>query len=101
MAVKRKRQHEKEKITDLLHTAFSTAQNSFILQPLVHINGRGWLELENCSRILEYGPQRIVFRMLEKSITVYGEEMVIISLDAHITEIRGRIFRMDFGEADP
>lgn len=99
--MRRKKQGEKEKITDLFRTAFSTAQHSFVLQPLVHINGRGWLELENCSKILEYGPQRIIFHMLELCITVYGEEMVIVSLDAHITEIRGRIFRMDFGEADP
>lgn len=96
--MRKKGRHSKEKLSEALREAFSVAQAQLPVQPLMHINGRGWIELENCGGILEYDEGKIVFRVLEFRVTVYGEALSIVSLNSHITEIRGRIFRLDFGE---
>ena len=49
---------------------------------------------------MEYGAQRVVFRLRTYRVAVTGEALTIVSLNAHITEIRGRIFRVDLLEAE-
>ncbi len=69
-----------------------------LLQPLIHINCHGSVEVENCSRVLEYGEHRIRLQVRNSVVTLEGEGLLILSLNAHVTEIRGRIFRLSLAE---
>lgn len=98
--MERKKRRLNGSVKETLRNAFPAPDGLALLQPLVHINCRGWLELENCGSILEYGEGRVVFRLQERCVAVTGEALTIVSLNAHITEIRGRIFRVDLLEAE-
>ncbi len=96
--MKRKKRHSGEGILDVFRTAFSEAM--LPLQPMIHINCSGALELENVGSILEYSGERIVFRLGAYKVSVQGEELHIVALNRHITVIRGRIFRVDLLEVE-
>ncbi len=87
-----------ETLKEALRASFSLPAELDAAQPLVHINCKGEIEIENCDGILEYSADRIVFRMRKSLVTVMGENLVIASLNRHITQISGRIFRVDFSE---
>lgn len=94
----RKKRKPKDSLKEALRASFSMPEFLELTQSLVHIKCSGGLELENCEGILEYDAQRVVFRMRGRCIAVLGEALTIVSLNAHITEIRGRIFRVDLLE---
>jgi hypothetical protein len=98
--LRRKKQKTKESLKEALRNTFSVPEVFDLTQPLLHINCSGSLELENCGGILEYDAKRIVFRLKDRRVAVTGEAMTIVSLNAHITEIRGQIFRVDLLEAE-
>lgn len=90
-----------ESLTQALRNAFTLRDELDAAQPWIHINCRGRVEIENCGRVLEYGPTRIRLQLMDNTVTLEGEEMTICSLNAHITEIQGGIFRLSIGEAPP
>lgn len=92
------RRRPKDTVRDALRASFAIPETLVLTQPLVHINCNGWIEIENCGGISEYGVQKIVFRLGRRGVAVMGEDLMIVSLNAHITEIRGRIFRVDLLE---
>lgn len=71
-----------------------------LIQPVLHINCRGSIEVENCSRVLEYTPQRIRLQLSEQIVTVEGDTLVILSLNRYVTQIRGAIYRLTFAQED-
>ena len=95
-----KKQKPKVSVKEALRASFSMPAVLELTQPVVHINCSGGLELENCGGILEYDAQRVVFCLRAYRVAVTGEALTIVSLNAHITEIRGRIFRVDLLEAE-
>ncbi len=97
----KKRRRPKERMVDVFRTSFSLSPALDAAQPLIHINCHGSVEIENCSHVVEYGPNRIRMHMKEGDVTVEGEELTILSLNAHVTEIRGRIFRLSLMEGTP
>ena len=83
-----------------LHQLFCGEALTELIQPVLHINCRGSIEVENCSRVLEYTPQRIRLQLSERTVTVEGDALVILSLNRYVTQIRGDIYRLTFSQED-
>lgn len=96
----RRKNRPKDSVADALCSSFVLRPQLDAVQPWIHINCRGSVEIENCRRVLDYGPRRIRLEMGAGSVTLEGEDLVILSLNAHVTEVRGRLFRLSFGQTD-
>lgn len=96
----RKKRKPQETWSEALRKSFSVPKTLELTQPLIHISCSGGIELENCGGVLEYDAEKVVFRLKGRRVAVMGESLTIVSLNAHITEIRGQIFRVDLLEAE-
>ncbi len=92
----KRKQRQGDSLADVLRESFALPQVLDAVQPLVHINCRGSIQLENCDRILEYSPACIRLQMLNNVVAIEGDDLTILSLNAHITEVHGKIFRLSF-----
>ena len=98
MPVKRKKRRPRERLPQALRALFSLPETMDAARPMLHLDCRGSLVVENCSRIAEYAPGRIRLCLCGCELLLEGEELTILSLNAHMTEIRGHIFRLSFLE---
>lgn len=71
-----------------------------LMQPVLHVNCRGCIDVENCSRVLEYTPQRIRLQLSEQIVTIEGDALAILSLNRYVTQIRGTVYRLTFAQED-
>lgn len=97
----RRHSQPKERLSQVLRTSFKLPQQLDITQPMVHINCRGGMEIENCDGVVEYGQEHICLKMGRHRVCVYGEQLTITTLNAHVTQIDGSIFRLDLSQEEP
>ena len=64
-------------------------------QPSVYMTG-SLMEIEHFRRILAYDGSRLSLELYGGTLTVYGDEMQILTLAAHRITLRGRFVRTDF-----
>lgn len=96
----RKLKRPSEKMTEVFRQSFSLQDIADVAQPMIHINCKGRIEIENCIKVLEYEQEKICFCLKGHEVTVEGENLTICSLNPHVTEISGRIFRLSFTEVE-
>ena len=64
-------------------------------QPSVYMTG-SLMEIEHFRRILAYDGSRLSLELYGGALTVYGDEMQILTLAAHRITLQGRFVRTDF-----
>ena len=98
--MKKSIRHSRPAKGNSLYQLFCDEALTDLTQPVLHINCRGSIDVENCSRVLEYTPQRIRLQLSERVITVEGDALAILSLNRYVTQIRGEIYRLTFAQED-
>jgi len=65
-------------------------------RPLLHIDCRGAVQIDNCKGILLYNETAVEFAMGSTRVRLTGDALRLETVAKEIVLVRGRIFRVDF-----
>lgn len=67
--------------------------------PVLTFHGRHEIEVDGCSGILEYGPERIVLALRGDRFTVVGDCLTLADFRSGVLYVRGNVKGAAFGYA--
>lgn len=93
--MKRKKE-QRERLGVMIKELFSQPQPGFYHQPVLHINCRGQIEVENCKEILLYNEEAVRLDMGHWEISLFGNELELCSMGRALLTLKGKVFRAEF-----
>ncbi|MBU3806741.1 MAG: YabP/YqfC family sporulation protein [Candidatus Fournierella pullistercoris] len=80
----------KQTIADL----FGQPPQEFYRQPVLHINCKGKLEIENCRQILQYDAQCIQLDMKQWNVKIEGDGLQLKTITRQRLLLEGKVFQV-------
>ena len=93
--MKRKKK-EHERLGDMVKGLLGQPEPGFYHQPVLHINCRGQIEVENCKEILLYNEEVVRLDLGHWEISLFGNELELCSMGRALLTLRGKVFRAEF-----
>ena len=87
--MKRKRQHRKGMLREMLPTLYRIPQGLTFSEPTIHINCYGQIRLENCRKILLYNQDEIVIQLDRLAVSIRGDGLVMDTLSKEAITVSG------------
>lgn len=87
---------EREHLGAIVKGLFRQPEPGFYHQPVLHINCRGQIEVENCKEILLYNDETVRLDMGHWEIALFGSELELCSMGRALLTLRGKVFRAEF-----
>lgn len=94
--MKRKPKRTREPAGQILRDLFRQPASDFYAQPMLHINCRGQVQVENCREILLYDSDCIQLDMGHWNVTLYGDGLELCAASRGQLLLRGRVLRTEF-----
>lgn len=88
---KKNRANARETISQLV----AQPPSDFYRQPILHINCRGEIQVENCKAVLEYTSDQIKLDMGRWNVSIGGSDLELCSLGGPVLILKGTIFKAE------
>ena len=93
---KKSRRRQRFSLKRAMGVSAQAAQDVLYGQPLLHVNCKGALEIENCRAIVQYDSQRLRLDMGSMEVLIEGDDMTVGTYQKKLITVRGRIFSIRF-----
>lgn len=91
-----RRKKPKEKLTQTAKSWFSMPPKGFYQQPVIHMDCRGWMEIENCTKVLLYTQNEVEIEIGGQVVRIHGEELKLGELAGKNLFLQGIVFEIEF-----
>lgn len=91
--------YKRKKKESMLQTAkgwFAMPKTGFYRQPVLHLDCRGFAEIENCKKVLCYTEKEIQLDMGTQILCIYGNQLMLTELAGKNLWLKGQIFQIEF-----
>ena len=95
-AVKRKPKQAREPARRIIRDLFRQPETDFYAQPMLHINCRGQVQVDNCREILLYDSNQIRLDMGRWEVTLCGDGLELCAASRGQLLLNGRILHTEF-----